>query len=129
MNEEYEKIDAALRRLAIHGGGIPELVDNWTRRATELRSTSLEWTRVPSQGGDQRPWIAAHGPNHFRITEVEGVASLHYLREGLGEQALCQGPAAGLMSWVCRVGMSAEVDRVSGRAGTGARGLEDTSRA
>jgi len=30
---------------------------------------------------------------------------------------------------MCRVGLSAEVDRVSGRAGTGARGLEDTSRA
>ena len=103
MDEEYEKIDAALRRLAIHGGGIPELVDNWTRRATELRSTSLEWTRVPSQGGDQGPWIAAHGPNHFRVTEVEGVASLHYMREGLGEQLLRHGPVVGLMSWAERV--------------------------
>jgi len=37
--------------------------------------------------------------------------------------------SARLRDLVCRVGMSAEVDRVSGQAGTGARGLEDTSRA
>jgi len=100
VHDEHEKIDAALRRLTIHGGGIAELVDRWTRRAAEFQFTSLEWRRVPSQGGEQGPWIAAHGANHFRVTEVEGAASIQYVREGLGEQRLGTGTGtvAAMMS-------------------------------
>jgi hypothetical protein len=78
MQDEQEKVDAALRRMAIHSGGTRELVERWTRRAGVFRAATLEWNVGPSRPDGATSWTAEHGGHHFRIDAMQDVGRLYF---------------------------------------------------
>lgn len=102
MQDERERLDQALRNLAIHGGA-SDLIDRWARRAGAFRSTTLEWKQVPSVPGAPTSWKATHGCNHFQIDGEEDAGRLSYVWLGRGGRPLGKvQPVAKLME-VARV--------------------------
>lgn len=96
MQDEQEKVDAALRRMAIHSGGTRELVERWTRRAGMFRAATLEWKVGPSRPDGATSWAAEHGGHHFRIDATQDVGRLYFCSAELGERPLGDGTVEAL---------------------------------
>ena len=98
MQDEQEKVDAALRRMAIHSGGTRELVERWMRRAGVFRAATLEWKVGPSRPDGATSWTAEHGGHHFRIDATQDVGRLYLCWAELGERPLGDGTVKALMA-------------------------------
>jgi hypothetical protein len=96
MQDEQEKVDAALRRMAIHSGGTRELVERWMRRAGVFRAATLEWNVGPSRPDGATSWTAEHGGHHFRIDATQDVGRLYFCSAELGERPLGDGTVEAL---------------------------------